>query len=85
MIIMIAHNSRAHKRGESLEEFERRGILTMGILTMGMVQPGLKYVAPCVKDVVWVLGTRGLKMVAVFWTGIPVGRGYIGGWCSLAI
>ena len=80
MIIMIAHNSRAHKRGESLEEFERRGILTTG-----MMQPGLKYVAPCVKDVVWVLGTRGLKMVAVFWTGIPVGRGYIGGWCSLTI
>ena len=30
------------------------------------------YVVPCVKGVEWVLGTRGLRMVAAFWAGIPV-------------
>ena len=32
----------------------------------GMVQPSQKHVAPCVKGIEWGLGTRGLRIVAVF-------------------
>ena len=38
----------------------------------GMVQPSQQHVALCVKGVKWKLGTRGLRMEAAFWTGIPV-------------
>ena len=39
----------------------------------GMVQPSQQHVSPCVKKgVEWELGTRGLRMVAAFWVGIPV-------------
>ena len=34
-----------------------------------MVQPSEQHVVPCVE---WGLGTRGLRMVAAFWIGIPV-------------
>ena len=33
----------------------------------GMVQPSQQHIAPCVKGVEWILGTRGLRMVAAFW------------------
>ena len=36
------------------------------------MQPSQQYVAPCVKGVKWGFGTRGLRMLAAFWTGIPV-------------
>ena len=39
----------------------------------GMVQPSQKQVTPCVKWVELGLDTRGLRIVAAFWTGIPVG------------
>ena len=50
-----------------MEEFvgRRRGMLTI-------VQPSQQCVAPCVKGVGRGLGTRGLKMMAAFWAGIPV-------------
>ena len=38
----------------------------------GMVQPIQQRVAPCVKGVEWGLDTRGLRIVAAFWAGIPV-------------
>ena len=38
----------------------------------GMVQPSQQYVPSYVKGVEWGLGTRGLRMVAAFWAGIPV-------------
>ena len=34
--------------------------------------PSQQYVAPCVKEFEWEMGTRGLRMVGEFWTGIPV-------------
>jgi len=54
----ISPNSRARKEGSA----------DYG----GMVQPSQQHVAPCVKGVEWGLGTRGLRMVAAFWAGIPV-------------
>ena len=36
----------------------------------GMVQPSQKQVTPCVKWVELGLDTRGLRIVAAFWTGI---------------
>ena len=36
------------------------------------MQPSQQHVAPCVKGVESGLSTRGLRMVAAFWTGIPV-------------
>ena len=39
---------------------------------MGIVQSSQQHVAPCVKGVGKGLGTIGLRMVAVFWTGILV-------------
>ena len=41
------------------------------MVTTEMVQPSQQYVASCVTGVEWGLGTRGLRMVAAFWTGIP--------------
>ena len=38
----------------------------------GMVQPSQQHVARCVKGVEWGLGTRGLRILAAFWAGIPV-------------
>ena len=38
----------------------------------GMVQPSEQHVAPCVKVVYGGLGTKGLRIVAAFWAGIPV-------------
>ena len=38
----------------------------------GMVQPSQQHVAPCVKVVEYGFGTRGLRMLAAFWAGIPV-------------
>ena len=36
------------------------------------MQPSQQHFAPCVKGVEWGLGTRGLRMLAAFWAGIPV-------------
>ena len=53
------------RRGEeSMEEFEGR--------RRGMVQPSQQHVAPCVNVVEWGFSTRGLRMLAAFWAGIPV-------------
>ena len=38
----------------------------------GMMQPSQQHVAPCVKVVEWGFGTRGLRMLAAFWVGIPL-------------
>ena len=38
----------------------------------GMVQPSQQHVAPCVHEVEWGLGMKDLKIMAVFWAGIPV-------------
>ena len=38
----------------------------------GMVQPSKHHAAPCVKGVEWELDTRGLRIVAALWSGIPV-------------
>ena len=74
---MVAPNSRVRKggkeRGEVKGEYggievEEEGNADYG----GMVQPSQQYVAPYVKGVEWGLGTRGLRIVAAFWTGIPV-------------
>ena len=37
-----------------------------------IVQPSHQHVAPCVEEVDWGLDTRGLRIVAAFWAGIPV-------------
>ena len=37
-----------------------------------MVQPSLQHVVPFVKGAEWGFSTRGLGMVAAFWTCIPV-------------
>ena len=47
-----------------MEEFEGR--------RRGMVQLCQQYVTPCVKEVEWGLGTRGLRIVAAFWAVILV-------------
>ena len=53
-----------------MEEFEGggEGIADYG----GMIQPSQQHVAPCLKMVEWGLGTRGLRVLAAFWAGIPV-------------
>ena len=38
----------------------------------GMVQPSEQHVALCVTGAEWGMVTRGLRMVAAFWAGIPV-------------
>ena len=38
----------------------------------GVVQPSQQHVSACVKEVEWVLGVRGLRMMAAFLTGILV-------------
>ena len=38
----------------------------------GMVQSSQQHGAPCVKGVEWELGSRGLRMLALFWASIPV-------------
>ena len=38
----------------------------------GMVPPSQQHIVPCVKEVEWGLGTRGLRMLAAFWVGIQV-------------
>ena len=77
MMMMIAPNSRAHKgkkeRGEVKREYggvcgEEEGNADYG----GMVQPSQQHVAARAKIVEWGFGTRGLRMLAAFWTGIPV-------------
>ena len=76
-MMIIAPNSRTHKgekeRGEMKEEYgriwrEEEGNADYG----GVVQPSQQHVAPCVKLVKWGFGTRGLRMLAAFWAGIPV-------------
>ena len=76
-MMIIAPNSRANKgkkeRGEVNGEYERvcgeeKGNADYG----GMVQLSQQHVAPCVKVVEWGFGTRGLRMLAAFWAGIPV-------------
>ena len=37
----------------------------------GMVQPSQQHVALCLKEVESRLGTRGFRIVAAFWAGIP--------------
>ena len=61
-MMMIASNSRALKGGKKEINADYGG----------MVQPSQQPVALCVEGIEWGLGTRGLRMVAVFWTGIPV-------------
>ena len=53
-----------------MEEIEgrRRGMLSAG----RMMQSSQQHVAPCVKGIRWGLGTRGLRMMATFWAGIPI-------------
>ena len=78
LMMIIAPNSRAHKgkneRGEVKGEYggvcgeEEEGNADYG----GMVQPSQQHVAPCVKVVEWGIGTRGLRMLAALWAGIPV-------------
>ena len=38
----------------------------------GRVQPSQQHVTPCLKEVKWVLGTRGLRIMAEFLAGILV-------------
>ena len=55
-----------------MEEFEQKeGNADYG----GMVAPSQQHVAPCVKEVEWGLGTRGLRIVTSLWAGIPVASG----------
>ena len=55
-----------------MEEFEgrRRGMLTMGEWCNPV--SNMLYHQPCVKRVECGLGTRGLRMVGAFWTGISI-------------
>ena len=65
MIAPNSHDIREGRRERSMEEFEGRG--------RGMVQISRQHVAPCaLKRLELVLGRRGLRMVAVFWAGIPI-------------
>ena len=65
MMMIIAPNSRARKgeneRGEVKGEY--RGIC-------GEEEGNADY-GGCVKVVDWGFGTRGLRMLAAFWAGIP--------------
>ena len=38
----------------------------------GMVKPSQQHVAPCVKVVGWGFGTRGWRMLAASYAGIPI-------------
>ena len=51
-----------------MEEFEgkKRGLMTTGKWCK-------MYMCTCVKRVEWGFGTRGLRIVAALWAGIPVG------------
>ena len=61
------------ERGEVKREYRGIGREEEGDADYGgMVQPNLQHVAPCVKEVVRGLGTRGLRILAAFWAGIPV-------------
>ena len=75
--MIIAPNSRAHKgkkeRGKVKGKYggvcgEMEGNADYG----GMVQLSQQHVAQCVKVVQWGFDTRGLRMLAAFWAGIPV-------------
>ena len=75
--MMIALNSRVRKggkeRGKVMEKYggiweEEERNADYG----GMVQHSQQRVAPCVKGVEWGFGTRGFRMVAVFWAGFQV-------------
>ena len=54
-----------------MEEFEGRGreMLTTGEWCKPVSNMN---VAPCVKEVEWAWSTRGLRIMAAFWIGIPV-------------
>ena len=72
-MMMIAHNSRARKRGKIEGEYgeiwgEEEGIADY----REMVQPNQQNVAQCVKGNEWGLGTNGLRIVAAFWDSIPI-------------
>ena len=70
-MMMIAPNSRAHKGGKVKGKYGGTWGKEEGNANYGrMVQPSQQHAAPCVKGVE--VGTRGLKMVAAFWAGIPV-------------
>ena len=64
-MMIIVPKSRAHKR-------KRGGEGGIWKNLRGMVQPSQQHVAPCVKGIEWGLGTRGLRMVAAYWAGMPV-------------
>ena len=73
MMMIIASNSRAHKGekergGDEWIWGEKEGNADYG----GMVQPSQKHVAQSEQGVEWEFGKRGLRMLAAFWSGIPV-------------
>ena len=64
---MIPPNSQARKGMKKMGEVKGENADYEG-----MMKPSQQHVAPCVKMVEWGLGTRGLRMLAAFWAGIPV-------------
>ena len=69
--MIIAPKSRAHKGKKEWGEVngEHGGVCGEeegNAVNVGMVQPSQQHVAPCVKGVESGLGTRGLRMAAVF-------------------
>ena len=79
MLMIIAPNYRAHRGKEERGEVKGLGIYARvcgeeegNADYGGRVQPSQQHVVPCVKVVEWGFGTRGLRMLAAFWAGIPV-------------
>ena len=68
LMMMITANSRARKGGGYGKIWEEEGNADYGRI----LQTSRQHFGPCVKGVEWVLGTRGLGIMAVFCTGIPV-------------
>ena len=63
------------KEGEGEEKGEYGGVCgdeEMNADYGGMVQSSQQHAAPCVKGIEWGLGTRGLRMVTAYWSGISV-------------
>ena len=75
-MMIFVPNFRTHKgkkeRGEVKGEYGVCGEEEENADFGGMVQSSQQHVAPYVRVVEWEFGTKGLRMLAAFWAGIPV-------------
>ena len=71
-MMIIAPNSRAHKGKKERGEVKGEYGGACGEEEEGNTDYGGMVFAPCVKVVEWGFVTRGLRIMAAFWAGIPV-------------